>query len=80
MRKEYRNNGEDRHEDLSPNVLPTADLTVSSSPLAQTNTSSVTESEILNAQQGIETAHVTVQKPMNKYRLYLRVSFATRRQ
>ncbi|MEH6240546.1 ABC transporter permease [Corynebacterium pseudotuberculosis] len=72
MRKEYRNNGEDRHEDLSPNVLPTADLTVSSSPLTQTNTSSVTESEILNAQQGIETAHVTGKNPMRKYRLYLR--------
>lgn len=72
MRKHYRNNGEDLHEDLAPNALPTNDLTTTSSPAAQSVVSTVTEQEIHRAQEGIEQSHLSNPRPMNKYKLYLR--------
>ncbi|AZA12130.1 ABC transporter permease [Corynebacterium gerontici] len=72
MRKEYRNEGADRAEDLSPNAIPTNDVTVGSNPGNQGLISTVTESEVNSAQAGIERAHVGGARPMSKYKLYLK--------
>ena len=72
MRKEYRNDGADRSDDLSPNAIPTNDMTATSSPATQGLISTVTQAEVDHAQQQLEADQTRADKPINKYKLYFR--------